>query len=238
MDYSDRPVIITGIPRSGTSMVAGVTHLCGAWKGITVQGGKANPKGFFENHDLRENVIKPILKDMGMDPRGQYPLPETNTIKIPFDLKDRVIEKIKKQGWTSDQPWMWKGAKISLLWPIWAHAFPNAKWILVRRRSADIVYSCMHTGFMSAFGFLENQARVNVMTEREGWLWWIHQHEAKFVEMINSGLNIKTIFPERMVEGDYQQMKETIEWAGLDWNSKGVFDFIEPKFWKERQRRK
>ena len=48
-DYSKQPIIITGCARSGTSMIAGIIHLCGAWKGNTSGPNKYNKKGNYNN---------------------------------------------------------------------------------------------------------------------------------------------------------------------------------------------
>jgi len=53
--------------------------------------------------------------------------------------------------------------------------------------------------------------------------------------MITEGLNCKVVWPERMVQGNYQQMYETIEWLGLRWKSE-VLTFIDPKLWKARRK--
>jgi hypothetical protein len=132
-------------------------------------------------------------------------------------------------------PWMYKGAKMCLFWPVWDYAFPKAKWIIVRRRTGDIVQSCLKTNFMRAFRHPAFQRAVGVNNEAEGWLWWVHQHLDRFREMMDDGLNIKVIWPERMVDGDYEQLMETIEWLGLKWNSE-VLNFIDPKLWKARRK--
>lgn len=233
-DYTDSPIIIVGAARSGTSMVAGSFHLSGAWKGETGLPNKNNAKGMFENLPLRQEVLKPLLHAMGADKRGQYPLPNTEDVIIPVDIRETIITNIKKQGWTPDKPWMWKCAKMSLIWPVWNYAFPNSKWIIVRRKTPDIINSCMRTGFMNAYARKDIQKEVGVGNEYEGWLWWVRQHEQKFIEIVNAGINAKIVWPERMVNADYTQIKDAIEWAGLEWNSQIVTEFIEPKLWKER----
>lgn len=235
-DYTDSPIIIVGAARSGTSMVAGCIHLCGAWKGDTAGPNKYNAKGMFENLPLRQEILKPLLHAAGADKLGQYPLPETKDTVIPADIRESVLKRIKKQGWTSDQPWMWKCAKMSLIWPAWNFAFPDSKWIIVRRKTSDIIYSCMHTGFMNAYANKKVQKEVGVENEHDGWLYWVRKHEEKFREIIDAGINVRTVWPERMIEANYQQMKDTIEWLGLEWNSKVATEFVEPKLWKERDR--
>ena len=75
---TDRPILVTGLPRSGTSIVAGSLKRCGAWLGRTVGRGHSNPKGFFENRTLREQVNKGILEALGSDPLGVSSLPDSN----------------------------------------------------------------------------------------------------------------------------------------------------------------
>jgi hypothetical protein len=143
-----------------------------------------------------------------------------------------------EQGYENG-PWMYKGAKMCLHWPVWHYAFPNAKWIIVRRRTGDIIQSCLKTGFMRAFTNTANQRAVGAKNERDGWLWWVHQHEQRFIEMIQEeeGPNCKQIWPHRMIKGDYAQLYETIDWLGLKWNSDAL-SFIDPLLWHSRKTQK
>ena len=232
------PIIITGCARSGTSMVAGSIDLCGAWGGSMRGANRNNEKGMFENVRIVQNIVKPYLKSINVDPLCQYPLPKVDGMPIPSDWKQKIMSSIQQEGY-SDGQWFYKGAKACLMWPIWNYAFPNAKWIIVRRRAGDIVNSCCKTSFMRAFNETvkgqTNRNAVGAKTERDGWLWWHDQHILRFREMQDNGLNLKVVWPERMVTGDYVQMMETIEWVGLKWNSE-VLSFIDPKLWKSRKR--
>jgi len=228
------PILITGCARSGTSMVAAMVNICGAFGGNMSGPNGNNQKGMFENAVVRQSIVKPYLKQIGADSMGQYPLPNVKGLVIPTNWKDRVEGVFREQGW-QDGPWFYKGAKACLTWPIWQYAFPDAKWIIVRRRPPDIINSCMRTGFMRAYARTQIQRAVGAKTEAEGWLWWIHQHEDRFVEMIQAGMNCKVVWPERMVAGDYSQMMETIDWLGLEWNSDAL-SFIDPKLWKARRK--
>ena len=234
-DYTNNPILITGAARSGTSMVAACFHLCGAWKGETGGPNKNNQKGMFENLPLRQNVVKPFFRSIGYDPLGQYPLPPTDKISIPHNFKDQVIKEIQMQGWASDKPWMYKCAKMSLIWPAWAYAFPNSKWIIVRRKRQDIVHSCMRTSFMRSYKNYEILKEIGRLNPEQGWDYWAEFHENKFNEIINWGVNVKVIWPEKMVQADYSEIKDAIEWVGLKWNGTAITDFIEPKLWKARQ---
>lgn len=228
------PILITGAARSGTSMVAGAINICGAFGGKTSPGNINNQKGMYENARIRNTIVKPFFESIGADKLGQYPLPDVNNLVIPNNWRRRVEQVIKEDGY-SDGPWFYKGAKMCLTWPVWDYAFPNAKWIIVRRKTSEIINSCQKTAFMRAFRNRSNQHAVGAKNEWEGWLWWVHEHENRFVEMIQAGLNCKIVWSPRLVDGDYTQLMEAIEWLGLDWNNK-VVNFIDPKLWKQRKK--
>ena len=228
------PILITGCARSGTSLIAGAINICGAFGGDMSGPNRNNQKGMFENSFIRNNIVKPYLRDLGYDPKVQYPLPDTTKLKVEPTWKNKIEDVMIQQGYAKG-PWMYKGAKMAMTWPIWDFSFPNAKWIIVRRKTGDILNSCSRTGFMSAFVLPKNQQAVNVSSEREGWLWWVHQHEDQFVNMISAGLNVKQVWPHRMVYRDYEQMKETIAWLGLKWSDK-VYEFIDPLLWHTRKK--
>jgi len=228
------PILITGCARSGTSMVAGVINICGAFGGEMSGATRNNQRGMFENARVRNDIVKPYLRQISVDPMGQYPLPDVNNLSIPTGWRRKVEQVMMDQGYT-DGLWMYKGAKMCLMWPIWHYAFPDAKWIIVRRKSSDIINSCKRTGFMRAFHNQDRQRAVSADSEEEGWLWWIHQHEQRFNEMITEGLNCKVVWPERMIRADYKQIYETIEWLGLEWDVSKVLQFIDPKLWHARR---
>jgi len=229
------PILITGCARSGTSLVAGIINMRGAFGGNMSGPNSNNRKGMYENVEIRNGIVKPYFMDLGVDKLGQYPLPDIETLPIFPDWKKRVEAVIQREGYEGG-PWMYKGAKMCLHWPVWHFAFPNAKWIIVRRKPTDIVRSCVHTGFMRAFNSSGTQHAVGAKSVEEGWEWWVKQHTNRFTEMIEEGLNVKQIWPERMVNGDYSQIDEMLEWLGLTWD-KEITDFIEPKLWKARQQK-
>jgi hypothetical protein len=54
--------------------------------------------------------------------------------------------------------------------------------------------------------------------------------------MITEGCNCKIIWPERMVDGDYDQLYELCDWLGLKWNNNSL-KFIDTLLWKSRQKK-
>ena len=196
-----------------------------------------NQKGMFENAAIVGEIIKPYYRSLGVDPMGQFPLADITDMHIPINWKSRVTDIMVRQGYKEGQ-WFYKCPKMCQHWPVWHYAFPDAKWIIVRRKTPDIINSCMRTGFMTAFSKATNRQAVGVTNEYDGWMWWVHQHEERFREMITEGLNCKQVWPERMVDGNYSQMKEMLEWLGLEPNLTKIMEFIEPKLWKARTKQK
>ena len=64
-------VIVSGAPRSGTSMVTGILDLCGWYTGGSWQINEGNPKGYFEHLYLKKFLLKPALAHKQLDPLGQ-----------------------------------------------------------------------------------------------------------------------------------------------------------------------
>jgi hypothetical protein len=221
----NKPIFITGCARSGTSMTAGVINICGAWGGNMARANRNNKKGMFENRTVVNEMTKPLLTEIGADPMGQNPLPNIRDFEEQNSLVwgKRFEDIMRSQGYEDEYRLMYKGAKMCLMWTLWDRAFPNAKWIIVRRRSDDIINSCMRTGFMSRY------------KDKEGWLFWVREHVKRFREMYESRLQIMEVFPQEMIDGHYTEMESVIEWLGLDWKEKEVKEFISPDLWNREK---
>jgi hypothetical protein len=217
----NQPIFITGVERSGSSLIAKILDICHVHIGLV--------STMYEN-----KRIKNLMDNYLYESRNGELLPETNNQNIPVDWNVKIMQILDDEGYKKG-PWLCKSSKIVQMWPVWHYAFPNARWIIVRRRTGDIIQSCMKTGYMKTFKDPVNLIRARVLTEEEGWRWWSHQYEKKFVEIITAGVNCKQIWPERMVTGDYQQIYETLEWLGLRWNSK-IVETIDPMLIKSRRK--
>lgn len=228
MPYVNSPILITGCARSGTSMTAGIIDLSGAWGGETSGSNKNNRKGMFENTRIRNHLVKPFLQSLGVDPLGQDPLPDIEECKLVsgeavLNFRKRVFKIIIDQGYRGEEQWYYKGAKLCLIWPLWHRMFPHAKWVIVRRKSEDIISSCLKTSFMKAF------------TKEEGWLKWVDHHKDRFLEMGKEGLDIQHVWPQKMIDFDLGEIGKVIANLGITWNQDKVQDFIEPSYWSGGQ---
>lgn len=210
-------------------MVAGIINICGAFGGQMSGPNRNNRKGMFENAELR-HIVKQYINDIGFDRMGQYPLPDIEKITMPLGWRRKVLSVMHAQGYTENHvgPWMYKGAKMCLVWPVWHFSFPEARWVIVRRDADGIVKSCLRTGFMRVFKHPVNWKPVGAQSEREGWQWWVREHEKRFAEMHEAGLNIREVSTDRIIDGDLSEIKDCIDWLGLAWSDKKIKEFIDP----------
>ncbi|MDP3584460.1 MAG: tetratricopeptide repeat protein [Thiobacillus sp.] len=214
------PIFVLGIPRSGTSMIAGALHHCGAWIGETVPGGPSNPEGFFENVMLRERVLKPMLSHQGADLLDVRAMPELDRLTPQSGLKDQVLRQLSIEQYPGgDQAWLYKDGKLSLVWPLWRDAFPNARWVIVRRPADDIVRSCLHTNFMSQHSF-----------DPQFWRAWVRQYEQRLEALKASGVWWREIDSHDTVS-DLSTLRTLVQDLGLQWNEPAVRSFIKPQHW-------
>ena len=146
----DDPLLITGLPRSGTSTVDGILGELGLWLGKTVtDGNPANRKDFFENVSLRENVNKNILRKLECDPLRVGKLPDLENLPHISGFSRAVETMIKAEGYDGHSSWGFKDTKLTLLWPCWREAFPNARWVVVHRPRHLVIQSYLKTHFMN-----------------------------------------------------------------------------------------
>lgn len=218
------PILITSIPRSGSSMVAGVLSLCGIDAGQTVNQDKPYTAHLYENQRIR-GLVSFAFKENLADPQAQFPLPSKHFL-LPAGFTNRCFSAMVKEGVTGK--WYYKDNRLPLIWQDMHIAFPAAKWILVCRNENSILESCEKTGFMKAFSktyILQQIGRDNAL---EGWKWWLQQYQERVLEM-QYGVNIKFVHPEKMMFGDYTEIKSVVEWVGGTWDEQAVKQFIEPK---------
>jgi len=203
------PILITGVPRSGTSLVANIVNQAGARGGVLdVNGTKENPTGFYENQEIITKVTKRILFDLGYDPRGQVKLPGTDCGRV--DVSNEVFDIVRGQGIGTGEKWFFKDPKTILLYGSWNESFPKAKWVLVRRNTTDIVGSCLRTNFMG---------------DRETIGEWI-EYAREYMNLMDAlryeGADARELWYDNIIEGNYEELREVIEWLGLKYDERYI----------------
>jgi hypothetical protein len=223
------PILVTGCPRSGTSMIAGIVSICGGFTGRVDR--------MWENIKIRERVIKPYFEhQLKKDPAGHYPLPTVEEVFVleewfNLNLRGRIKGILLEQGWDW-QPWMYKDSRSLLIWPTWIGEFPDATWVIVRRREEDILNSCVKTGYMR----VSFQSNINDQLEgdhlAEAWKTMIAGYLRSISEVKCSKARIFEVWPDKMVKNDFTEIEQMIRSLGLQWKPDQVKEFIQPKLWK------
>lgn len=219
--YFRKPIFVTGLPRSGTSMVAGCLHLSGAWVGNTVAGGVGNEKGFFENIALREQIIKGLLTALGCDPLGVKSLPQFDQVPNVRGLLEGFVHFLQRDGYDGQQPWLFKDAKLTLLWPLIAPIFPEARWVIVRRDPQAIINSCMRTHFMAH----HSQSLAF-------WQDFVNQYQARLSALLNSCFKVTEISADNLVNGNSDELLSLAETLELSADLSTMKQFISPGLWR------
>ncbi|GJL85086.1 MAG: hypothetical protein DHS20C02_08610 [Micavibrio sp.] len=211
------PIFIVGAPGSGTSLVAGVIHYCGAPSGAVVKptpevrqflynGTSRNPKGFFENLDLIDKLYHFMAKKEGWPHR-----------KL---LNDNIEGFLKDEFGKAGDPWSMKF--LGMLntdmdnegtgWPLWKKYFPKAKWVIVQRPLEDI--------FSSVKGMSGPKRHK---------LWAMDaMHQIGLIKQ-QPDMECYEIWPFSAIKNPQLiPFKELISNLGLEWNNEAVLDFVDP----------
>ena len=217
------PIFVTGLPRSGTSLVTGILALSGAWTGPTGPPSPWNRKGNFENETLKDRFVKAYLALAGADPLGLDPLPSRSMALLvsPELWRHLILGTVNEMGLPAGQPWLFKDAKLALVWRQWAEALPEARWIVVRRRRDAIIASAL---------------RAEPMARRLGYDWarwkaWTQAYLAHLEDMTAKIEVWVEIWPERDIFEDPAGMKPVVEGLGLTWRPDAVADFVDSRLW-------
>ena len=80
-DKLNSPVFVTGVERSGSSIIARILSLCGVFTGTV--------SAMQENIQIKQWVDK-YYTLIGADLKGQDPLPNTGEILIPTNWKSKI----------------------------------------------------------------------------------------------------------------------------------------------------
>lgn len=132
-----------------------------------------------------------------------------------------IIQKIiEEDGHRDDMPWLYKDAKLTILWPIYKKAFPDATWIIVKRDEDGFINLCLHTHFMKQHS--EN---------RDFWKKFAHEYQIRIEALKDSGARTLEISSPNIIGGNLESLKELVTKIGLDYREKELKEFICPAYW-------
>ncbi|MFW6030995.1 MAG: sulfotransferase [Myxococcota bacterium] len=207
-------IFITGLPRSGTSLTCTVLDELGLHFGprdhLAKGKKRTNPTGMMENRQVRQRTLKPILETLGADPAGQHPLPPRELDVRQWDT-DQLRERVLGQLGGAEA---YKDAKLVLVWPLWTAAFPDARWVIVRRDREDVVNSCLRTYFMRRHD------------TADAWREWAREYEARLFALRDSVEHVE-VWPGTEPEA----FRKVAEFVDLEWSEPRARTAIRPEAW-------
>jgi GT2 family glycosyltransferase/glycosyltransferase involved in cell wall biosynthesis len=135
-------ILVLGMHRSGTSMVARLLNMMGAYfaaEGISTGANQENPKGFWERRDVR------ILNDMLLHSAGAdwHRVSDFTLEKIPA----AALAKFKTDAgkiildMDAHRPWFLKEPRFCLLAPLWLDLLEVPVCVIVNRSPIEVARS-------------------------------------------------------------------------------------------------
>jgi hypothetical protein len=213
-------IFVVGCARSFTSMIGEILYRSGIFAG-RIGGTKNphNPNGMFENLDLREKVVKPYLRKHGFDPRGQKPLVNYNKHYPDNTIRSETIKILYSQGLKPGQSWFYKEPKLCMVWRAWNENFPNAYWVVVKRRLSDTAISCFNTRFLTAYN------------NSEEWFAWAAKHELALNALKSEVENVFEVWPEKILCGHFSEVRALCSFLGVAFRHKNISKCVNKKAW-------
>lgn len=218
------PIILTEIPRSGAPIVAHVLRVCGAWAGTNDDWpAKIDQEG--NNKRVRDVLVRPLFRGLGANTLGLDTLPDIEACKglakqIAATWREQMKSILEGQGYEPFMgPWVYRGADALLAWPIWVEAFPNARWVMVRRDNKSIAEACERTGYMKS------------IRDADSFDAWVKGFMGSLAQMNASGHPVKSVWPGEFLHGKMAGLKQLILELGLTWDARKVQNELIPILW-------
>ncbi|NMQ18937.1 hypothetical protein E4P82_06770 [Candidatus Competibacter phosphatis] len=162
-------IFVIGMHRSGTSMVARLLNLMGAYfgpEGISTGSGQENPKGFWERKDVRA-LNNQILYAANSD---WDRVSDFSLEKIASQDLDTINQQLQRLILELDahRPWFLKEPRFCLTFPLWKKYLEYPICIHTHRSPIQIAQSLKsRNGFPLHFGIaLWEKIRIRIAESR------------------------------------------------------------------------
>jgi len=209
-------VIITGMGRSGTSLVTGLLQMCGLYLGNNLLlPRKDNPKGFFEDLEFLAINREMFALNSNGGGGGQKPPKE---IKV---LPDKLITQMKQfiDNWPKNKIVGWKDPRACITIRIWKKFIEpeKLKVVIVRRPYSEIANS------------LNTRHNMNKITGLK--LCKIYYHA---IDENLSEIDYVNTFYHNYFKDWIRELKMVSDFIGLEIPKNKIESFIDIKLWHNR----
>jgi len=135
-------LVIGGMHRSGTSLLASLFHGAGVSVGQRLMGtGTGNDAGHFEDLDFHDFHERALIAN-GLSPEGFTPQAEPDVPEPLVPAAAAIIADRRRQGCL----WAWKDPRTVLFLEFWAELLPEARFVFVFRSPWEVVDSFFRRG--------------------------------------------------------------------------------------------
>lgn len=199
-------ILILCSPRTGSSLVTKIFHEHGCWIGNVRS--KPNNHGYvhYENEDLR-NVVKSIVNTNTIEHVWGYPI----AVKKEYKKKlDNIIDAIQPKN-----PWCFK--VLADYGPLFFHRKPRL--IYIRRDQKQAIES------MAEKGRKPDKDKIAK----------IHHQRIKLMKSYEYELGGRWVNTDELIDGNYESIREAIEFSGLTFNPDIVESVIDQSKWHHRR---
>ena len=218
-------VIITGMHRTGTSMLSGALGICGLDIGTNFrpEPHPCNPKGYFEDLDFKR-INRKLIRAAGIGP-GSFIFPDKWTV-LPDSVNRRneMIDLVRR--WRRGHPVGWKDPRACLTLHVWRRLIQHLKVITISRPAIEIANS-IHT--RNPAYSVEHGLKVTKI--------YLRELEANVNGIPRVDVQYHDFFKSKMLRNEI--LSGLCDFIGIDsrsrkWSGK-IDGFIDKKLWRERQ---
>ncbi|MDF1637188.1 tetratricopeptide repeat-containing sulfotransferase family protein [Alcanivorax jadensis] len=138
-------------------------------------------------------------------------MPETHQKITPAQVaqfRDEYLASVRRAGWQDGQWMVHKGINAHKFAGLLKSAFPNAKFIELRRNPMDVAFGCYRQNFESQpFSYTAEGCASEIACYQENMHWW-HKQMPEAIRVVNY---------EDLVANFGSQIQDLLHWLGLDW---------------------
>lgn len=147
--HGGKVLVITGMHRSGTSLVASLLERGGLHLGDKLlEADKGNPRGYFEDVDLYEFHREALAS------RQQHLSVDEGFVFEPTEAERRRAKAIVA-GRSHRSSWGWKDPRTALFLDFWHEQLPDARFLFLFRHPIDVLLSLVRRGDVNCLGLTE-----------------------------------------------------------------------------------
>jgi GT2 family glycosyltransferase len=142
-------VIVTGMHRSGTSLLASFLRAAGIDLGESLHPADAhNPLGYFEDRDFlelqQEMLLHCTIVESGWRDWGWTESQRLDFSRLP-SFRSRA-EALVRRRQAAARPWGWKDPRTTILLDFWDEILPNARYLFIYRAPWEVAASIAALG--------------------------------------------------------------------------------------------